>query len=355
MQRGTALALETALKQMLGRNNRTVSLEHFEGRYARLVGTKLAMEDLASKVRLIIGKILRWIKRMLVVVYDLIENIVSGADTVSRSASKLQDAASQVANKYGKDLKDAGAIENAKLARYFTKHDGTNAFTGEEICKRYLDFCHTFNDALSERTAVGGSNFISSQVQAILSQKKTGKFNDSAALQVSDNAISTMVKTNFAQFKKGKEDKYEYQLPFGGAYFVLSVEKRNNKAAGLSFEIDNRDETRMDTLPILSPNQVREIARAVESSMHKGIYRDYRKIKASLYGLKTKIFDMCDAISREQRNTMNGDIPSLHFLKTISDTMFGVVKSTYAYNGAAARAMLNYGWASLQAIHKQNK
>lgn len=354
MSASVASALETLLQQLSARQRAYISLEHFSSKEMRKIGTKLAIEDIGEQIRTTIAKIVRWIKRAFQAVYEQVESIVRGANATGKAAEKLQDQANQVKAKYGDGEVTDNQIKDKHLARFFIKGEHGEVMSATEIIEAYNQFCGTFNESLSTKTAISGSHFLGSQIHKILTKNKAGGFTKEIALELSDETIRHMVQQNFSAFKsETSAGTLDYMTPFGGIEFVISITKEDDKMSGLSFVKKAPQGGAGEILPVLKPSDVLRLAQAVEASMHKGLYRDYKRIRSALFDLQKSISDMCDEVSRQQRDVVSGTIPSIHFLKTVAETMFELVRDVYAYNGQAARAILSYGQHSLKEYGKK--
>lgn len=352
LSRPAAEALNIAIQHLT--KCRVFAMEHFEGRHARKLGTQLAIEELGDTIRSMVQKIIRWIKRVMEVIFDHIEGMVRGANAMTKRAEELQDLANQYRTRFGDEAKDDTLVRNKALRQVFTKADG-GEFTTAEIKHAYEETVKQFNETLSGKTVIAGSQALANQFQSVLNRKKTDKFTNDVALDMADKTIVKMLGENFPQFKaQSNHNELIYTPPFMGASFVLTVGEENGKANTLSLVRKDAEKSKQDELPVLRPSEVLELAKAVESSMHRGIYRDYKKIKSSMYSLKTAIADLCDEITKQQRTSFQGDMPSLHFLKTSSETLFKMVNYAYAYNGVVARSILEYGRLSLKQYGKLN-
>lgn len=330
-----------------------IAIERFNGRAARIEEMKISLEDATEKIRIIIGQIVRWLKRAVEVVFDQIEGLVRGANATARRAGAIQDLAAKIKAEKGDGEIDGGQIRQKTLAMIFSSDEGSS-YSAREIEEHYAALVKDFNETLSAKTAVEGSQFLSAQVNKILNKNKTGDFNKETALGLSDETIARLLKTNFPQFKQEGEDLV-YDAAFGGHSIVLSVTVEDGKKSGMSVVAKTDRQGKHEVLPVLRPSEVIALAKAVEASMHRGMFRDYKNIKSQLWHLKGSISDMCDEISRQQRETFEGTIPSLHFLKTISETMFNLVKMAYSYNGIVSRAVLQYCELSLKQYQKAEK
>lgn len=351
-----AQALESLLQQMTDRSQKFFSMEHFHGKEMRKIGTKLAIEDLSESIRITIAKIVRWIKRAFQVVFEHVESIIRGANATGKKAEALQDAAARVKAQYGDNDTSDGQIKNSNLAKFFVKPGHGESMSAQEIVEAYNHFCGTFNQSLSEKSAVSGCQFLGAQIHKILTKNKAGGFTKEIALELSDETIRHMVDQNFSEFNKDtSHDKLTYTTPFGGIEFIVSITKDGDKLSGMSFVKSVPEKGSGEMLPVLRPSEVAKLAEAVEASMHRGIYRDYKKVRSALFDLQKSISDMCDEVSRQQRGQVSGTIPSIHFLKTVAETMFDLVRDVYGYNGQTARAILSYGQLSLKEYTSKSK
>lgn len=353
--RNEALAIEAAYRPFLktAQVGQVFCMERFNGRISRIEEMRVAMEDASEKIRIIIGQIVRWIKRAVEVVFDQIESLIRGANATARRAGNIQDLAAKLKAEKGDGEIDGAQIRQKTLAVVFSGSDG-GSYTAKEIETQYAGLVKDFNETLSAKTAVDGAQFLSAQIGKILNKNKTGEFTKETALGLSNETIARLLKTNFPQFKPEGEDMV-YNAPFGGHSFVLSVTQEDGFKSGMSVVAKSDTKGQQEVLPVLRPSEVMALAKAVEASMHRGMYRDYKQIKSQLWHLKSSVSDMCDEISRQQRETFEGTIPSLHFLKTISETMFNLVRMAYSYNGVVSRSILQYCELSLKQYQKAEK
>lgn len=353
--RAEALAIEAAYAPFLrtAKVGGVFCMERYNGRVARIEEMRVAMEDATEKIRTIISQIVRWIKRAVEVVFDQIESLIRGANATARRAGGIQDLAAKLKAEKGDGEIDGAQIRQKTLAIIFSSQDG-GSYSAREIETQYGSLVKDFNETLSAKTAVDGAQYLSAQIGKILNKNKTGAFTKQNALSLSDETINRLLKTNFPQFK-AEGDDLVYDAPFGGHSFVLSVSQEEGLKSGMSVVVKNDTKGQQEVLPVLRPSEAVALAKAVEASMHRGMYRDYKAIKSQLWHLKSSVSDMCDEISRQQRETFEGTIPSLHFLKTITETMFNLVRMAYSYNGVVSRAILQYCELSLKQYQKAEK
>lgn len=345
--RPAAQALNAALESMVARAKPLFADESLQGKQARRAAMDVALEDLGETIRLNVKKILAWIKRAAEVIFDHIEGIVRGANAVTEAAGRLQDLAARIRGEKGDEPPEDSAVTNRQLAHFFSDADG-KVYDAHTIVEHYKSFCQDFNEAFSRDVAVGGSHYVANQINEVLKQSQVDTFTREVALDLSDKTIKHMIASNFKAFTPNEsEGNLVYALPFGGMSFVVNVLEESGKRAGISFGTKVSETVAQEHLPVLKPSEVYEMMTVLESSMHRGIYRDYKQVKSALYSLKKTIAEMCDEITRQQRQTFAGTMPSLHFLKGITETMFTLVKDTYKYNGQATRSMIKYGHASL--------
>jgi hypothetical protein len=351
----TASVINASLEGILKTKETLLHSHLFKGTASRVEGMRVATEELGERIRVMLQKIIRWIKRVFEVIFDYIEGWIRGANAVQKQAEKLQDIANKVKAKHG-DSATSAEVDNAELANFFVNPSNSEGYDAPQIVSEYNKFCATFNESIGSKTAIAGCAYANTKVNEILTKNKTGRFTNEQALAISDETISRMLQNNFSQFTHDTSNgQLTYQAPFGGEQFVITIEEKDGKKAGLSYSTAGEKKKDLKKLTALTPSEVVAMARAVESSMHKGVYRDYKKIKAVMFDFQKSVSDACDQISREQRKTFDGVIPSIHFLKTIASTMFMLIKQVYSYNGRTARAIMKYCHQSLKAYEKAGK
>lgn len=334
-----------------GHGKNIIAMEMMQGRQMRLDAVRVSLEEIGETIRDVVRRIVEWVKRAAEVVYDHIEGIVRGANAVTSQAGALQDRAAKVRGEKGDAVDPANnIIKHKSLAMFFTDSTG-KTMKADEIIAAYKKFSSDFNDAFAHDVATGGAAYISQQINAFLNEKSADQFSKEVALDVSDKAIKHMIATNFKAFEKSSADGLlVYKLPFGPSKFIMAVGQEDGKNATLSFSVKHERGVAVSQLPALKPSEVYEMMKVLESSMHRGIYRDYKQVKSALYQLKQSIGRMSEEISREQRTSYDGVLPSLHFLKSITEALLGMVKDTYSYNGKIVRAMMAYCHASLKKV-----
>jgi hypothetical protein len=326
------------------------AIDAYTGRQNQISMAKIAAEDIGENIRITILKIKKWAARFCDIVFDHIEGILRGANALSKHAEHIQDRAAELNTKYGNKKIEDSQIKNSKLYSFFNNNDG-GVYDAETIAKKYGEITKSFNESLTLSAATNGSQYMASQIHKILSRNRSGDFSKEVALSISDETISRMLETNFSAFENktgNKEGPYICSFPFGNIELRLSATMDDDKFATLSITKVDRSESRQDGLTILTPSEVTLLAKTVEASMHRGIYRDFKKVKSAVYAMKEAISDMTDEMSRSQRETYEGDLPSLHFLKTSSEAIFELVKLVYSLNGNAARNILRYCEYSLK-------
>jgi len=189
------------------------------------------------------------------------------------------------------------------------------------------------------------------QIGKIVSKKKSGAFTKEEALAVSDQAIDQLLHNSFSYFEDSGADEKHYKGDFGGLEITLSVTKDGDKKAGIGLSKKMGSKAKAE-LPCLKPSEIVKLTSMVESSMQKGLYSEYKSIRATLDRLRHDIEILCDQITKNNRTAMAGDVPSLQFIKTIYSVVYEMVQLAYAYNGTVANSILKYCEVSLKAAGK---
>lgn len=347
-----ATLLKTALKRLDPKTDgRSVILEAYTDNRSALRGTRLAMEDLAERIREIVINITKWLKRVMKVISEAIERAVRGANAYSEKAKRLQDMAMKVKANSKLDLHDV-KITDRGLLNFFNKNGAT--YSTHEILTRYMEYNSTLNVHFSNVIIKESTNALASFIQLGVERSGIENYQTENALQASNLAIKIFKErslTGFTPKTDHRGDLMCYAFPFGNQELqILLGYKVSNDIRyydSISTHFETLSRASAPHLPILKPDEILGFARAIETQMNSGIYRDSKQILKYLREADSHIDKVCYEIVKAQRYAGNGVVNSLHFLQSFTSTLIVLIKELYKYNGTAARKMFQYCYKSL--------
>ena len=348
-----ARALNMAVEQMLssvGINARCqISLENYYSTSSRRDALQTALEGFSEGIVAIAAAIGRLLKRIFDYIYDDIEESMRGAEAVSKRAVRIQDTANKMrltAKTLVKKKVTKGSICSA-----FSKN-GTG-IKYDEILREYTQLMADFNTKYAQHVLTTSVKTIASTVESVINSDKMATFTLDEAHQASDRTLRFLYRSGFNDFKPdGKEyptmEKFEKPLPFGNAIFTTSFFKERGYYTGFSARIEINSKMSAHELEPLSLDEVLTLAKEVERQMSNGIYRDYLRVKKEVSSLGRTVEKQCNSIAKYQRTADEGLVPSLNFLKKVSEGVKDLVSIVYGYGGYTNRAILVYCEQSLK-------
>lgn len=325
--------------------------EQFGSYDARLANTQLVLEGLGENIRKIGAKILAWIKRIAEMVFGFIEGFFNEADTLAGNAQALQDRALKVRADTKTDKSVERQINGKAVISLFSDAHGHD-YTAKEIVQKYLGFTKDMNEALAEKTVTRACQYLADFLKGTYEKKLTGAFTEDVAKDLSHEVITHMLDQNFPQFVVVEGGNRQYVSPFGGFEMTVTVTDHDGKHTSIGLSKKLGGSSGKQTITALTPDEVIELAKTVESSMQRGIYHNYKAIRGKLWELRTAVSDTCDKIVRAQGDTTTGSIPSLHFLRSATGVIYELVTIAYKHNGMVAKGILHYCDISLKAYSK---
>lgn len=357
--RATAQALDVAFEHFKLRAGiaveKTLSLEGFGGgRSSRLVATRVALEDMGETVRRLIKKLIAWIKHIALVCYDLIERIMRGANAVIERAQTLYKAASAMSyRKFDKDKLEP--VEQSGLVAFFNKNG--RPMDCHEIIHRFQDFSRemnaVFNGGKLFQPAVRGlselERFVHGQGEKDVDLGAVEGFAEAACAEIENNSLRS-----FSARQQSDADILTYELPFGNSELVFSFVKgviHEDKRVGFNASIETNPVDKAAALTPLKPQEVMNLMTVLTAEMSKGIYRESKKIKAAIYDVEKRVERQSNQLSDAQRKMGASVVPTLHLIKTLSDSSMKLTRLLYSYTGTTTRRILSYAEASLKVYH----
>lgn len=349
-----ACAISTALEHLIKRSGvdyaNAFSLESFQGTASRRKALNAAIENISDTIANIIRRIISWIKAVFEYIYDDIEHAVRGADAVARRAKRVQEEAIRLQG-VGSSEQRKTTIKRRSITSFFNDNGAPMSFS--EIADKYRNYNKEMNEGFSSNTLQNAVAHVANAVQQTVRRIGVKDFTNEEALIASNAGIIYLKENTFKNFKPAPEtngnETLSYELPFGNSEIHAVLGKLDNTYNTVSTSVVQNDVLSIKEIPALTPAEVIEFTKAIESDMHRGIYRDHLKIKAQLKDVGKIVTNTCDAITKAQAQVGSGNIPSLHFLKTLTSTLLGLTKSVYKYSGLTNRTLLYYCEDSLRA------
>ena len=330
------------------RVNTPFCLEQLQGRISKKQAVGVALESISEGIDAVIRRIIAWIKKIYEIVYDDIEYALRGANAVARRAKRIQEIAIKKQSTSG-SAANKKLINKRNLISYFNV-DG-KALSYAEIEAAYKHYSKEMNDSFSSNILHNALAHVVNNMQQAVKQIGSGNFSDKEAL-VSSNAGVLYLKDHAFQYFKPIEpvndnEAIAYELPFGNASIVAVLGKENDYYNFVSVTLNQVQKTESKDLPNLTPKEVINLTKLIESQMHSGLYHDHLKIKQQIKEIGKVVAKTCDSIISTQSDNGKEAIPSLHFLKSLTGSLMILTKILYSYNGVMNRSMLAYCETSL--------
>lgn len=326
----------------------TFVMENMQGKQSRRDTIKTAMEGISDMVVNIVNRIMYWIKKIFIIIYDDIENAIRGANGVIRRVKIIHDSAIR-AQAIKSNAATTGSITKGALTSFFNKAGTELSF--DEIKKSYISYNSELNENFSSHLLHRSITNAEMTIESSLKRIGVENFDEAASLEASNNAIMYLKREVFSKFKEtnsvNDNETLSYPLPFGNAEIEVILGKTDDKYSNISTTLYAPEKHNCAKLSVLTPGQVIELCKTIESQMTSGIYRDYKKIKSQINEAGKIVSNTCDMIIKTKREANTGTIPSLHFLKAITASLIELTKTTYRYNGHTARSLIMYCDASL--------
>lgn len=343
----TAVALNVAVEAFAKQGSFAMrpvfALEALHGKQSRRAALSTALENLADSIIYIARRIKDFIIKLYNWITENIEHALRGADGVRRRAARILELA--IAKQAENSTGSSTLVTNRLLRNYFNKDGSSIGYA--DLIKTYKSYNAKLNENFYSAVL---HNSLAKVIQTVQQKVATMGVTDSAALEASNNALMFFAKhglDGFTQVSDSSEKtEYVYELPFDNATFSITFGKTEGKLSSISTTANQVKVEAPKSLPRLNPNQVIELARAIEGQMNAGIYRDHKKILTDIRNAGKAITDLCTQVSNNAAESQ-GAAPSLHFLKALTSSMVTLTKNLYQYNGRTARTLLAYCEASL--------
>lgn len=353
--RALDLAVES-LMQGVGEASKRLSMESFSGgRYTRTNATKVAMEDMGENIRRLVVKLIKWIKHIATVCYDMVERILRGANAVIAKADDLYKLASGMSN-VRVDRSKLSTISNGALKNFFNENGKPlDARRIAQLFEIYSgDMEKAFNADKLFGPAVAGLKAMDDYIH-----QHSEKAVDLVAVEgFAAHACEKFVSDSLHDFKPKHDESADLmvrRLPFGNADLVISFAKSaylEDKRIGYSSSISADNVNVSADLNALSPQEVMNLMSILTARMNSGLYHQSKKIKSSIYDITKRVEKQSQQLSDRQRLMGASVTPSLHLLKTISESSMTLTRLLYSYTGITTRRLLSYARASLAAYDK---
>jgi hypothetical protein len=326
-----------------------IALENYHTNSSKREALNMALEGFADGIRAVAAAIGRLLKKIFIYIYEDIENAARGAGATARRAVRIQDAAQNLL--VSQRALPSGNVTRKSLCEAF--NEGGTPMGFAKVKHEYTSLMSEFNTRYSQRILSGAITAMANSINDAMSADKIVTFDLAQARGASNRALSYLRRNGFSDFKvapniSDNTEVLESSLPFGNAVFTAVFGKEDGLLTGFGSKIEREDVNAPNHLQPLTVAQVLELAREVESNMNRGIYRDYKKIKRDVSKLGNIVSKQCDDIVNYQRSVESGVVPSLNFLKKVSEGVKQLVTNLYGYGGYSNRSVLLYCEYSLK-------
>lgn len=343
---GTATQINTVVKDVCVKAGLEeypqINLTNYEGRQARKIAITVANEGFTEAIRRLLEIIGRIIKKIYEFVYEDIEGTIRGAAGVVRRANYVQERAVK-ALKTGRDFKQEIYLNSKELHRFF--NDNGKVYAPADIVRNYEAYNDGLNTKFCSRILESAVNAAILTMERDLSSVGIVKYTQDHAFKSADTALknfSNNALQGFTHQATDGADVYLTPLPFANAKLKVVMMNEEGYHTGMVADIVVDKVDADGKLLALTPAQIREFCRMIETQMNTGIYRDYKRIKQAILKAGKTLEDTCNLIKREQQNAGAGSVASLSFMRTITTSLVDLTKLLYGYNGAANRRLLSY-------------
>ena len=342
-----ARAINAAVEKMLASvgiaSSCQISLENYYSTSSRRDALETALEGFSEGIVAIAAAIGRLLKRIFDYIYDDIEESARGAAAVARRSVRIQDAANKL--RISARTLPKNKVTKGNVCSAFSINGSAMSFT--TILNEYKQVMDDFNRRYSQHLLTTSVKSLASTIDSVINADKISIFTLDEAHQASDAALKYLLRNGFTDFKTDGEEhsgmeKFERPLPFGNAIFTASFRKEEGYYTGFSAKIETSGKNSATELPALTLEEIIELAKEVERQMSNGIYRDYLKVKKEVGSLGRTVEKQCNAIVKYKRSADEGLVPSLNFLKKVSEGVKDLVFAIYGYGGYSNRAILVY-------------
>ena len=323
-------------------------LEQLQGRISKQKAVGMAMESISESIGAIISRIVAWIKKIYELVYDDIEDSLRGATAVARRAKRIQELA---IIKQSTSVADSNKkpINKQHLVSYFNVEGKLLSFS--EIESAYKNYSTEMNNSFSSNVLHNTLANVVNNMRQTVKQIGIGNYSAKEALAASNAGVIYLKDHAFKNFKPTNpvngNETISYTLPFGNATILAVLGKEDEYYNFVSVSLEQMHNTEGKDLPNLTPKEVIDLTKMIESQMNSGLYHDHLKIKQQIKEIGKMVAKTCDSITGTQSENGNEAIPSLHFLKSLTASLMMLTKILYSYNGVMNRSVLSYCEASL--------
>jgi ribosomal protein S13 len=343
-----ALVIETALEHLSNQLNlsktKIFSLENYSGHYNNVMSSKIALENIASKIIEIIKKIANWVMNAISYVVKLISSRLDAYKGIADRARDIKLKASLIGNKQPKKK----VLENEQLATFFT-YDG-KVVDAKAIIKNYKTHCQTTSVSFAKNYLKNVLNGLNNVTDAVI---KDG-VEIEQALKSTDALFKELLYGGLKHLDKEKESKenngfdlYSYDYLFGQKKLIINLGKQQGFYKSISAKIDNVSSLYGNKqIEVLSTSEVDSICTAIDHEMLFGNSKNYKDV---IYDLEK----VQSTVSRNCNKLLDGDITngeatfSVSFLRDIVSSTINLVQITNKYDIIVNKKCLQYCEASL--------
>lgn len=344
------------LKKVAGVRASAIGLESAQGHSARYAALSASNEGVAQVIREYSIKLIRWLKHISELVASDIEACFSGANATSADAEKLAYRAGQLKASHGA-VAVRDFVKDQKLAGFFAAgRDSSPKAVSEDFSKFYA-----FVDAaFSSDNLMKAVNHIGVSLKPFdASQTGIGGLTQEKADEIINQAIQWMLGNIFGGFEASADGSRSIKAPFGGVTFSVNTTSSKGNGQLSSIDFGRKDPSpqflesvRASKLPCLNADEVVAVCQQIERNMQRGLYRNHREIKSSLYKANTIVIDLVTSLSKKNAAGA-GDTVALRYLKAVAESIMNMVRELYRYLRSVNQALLSYCKQSLILLERE--
>jgi hypothetical protein len=334
------VALEAITQSTLGKKVNTTRLSPHTSLYERNAAVKLALESVGENIKLILLKIVAWIKAATQKVSAFLVENFKGAVAKARKAEQLNEAAIKARVNYG----NSRASVEFEDTEEFVQHLGD--VPPEQLAKQYARQMAEFTRLFSGGAMTSSVGVIRKLTQEI-HRAGTGSVSNEDVTKLVDECITHLESSVFRPFS-GSDGQKSYALGLGQAALKLSIAKSGEYKSSMQVALDTpfNDGVKLKALTV---DEVVELSNAVITACKAGTFPNYSKFSSDLHALSQDVAKLCDRILAKHAAS-GGEIASLHMLKQIVHAILDLARHVYTYSIRISGAVNAYCLASLKAL-----
>lgn len=307
------------------------------GPAAQRLQAQWVLEGVGDYIKKGVDALKRWVSNFVNWVISIFQRRRTSAAGVVKRAKRIIDEGQKCKAKKIKD--NAKEIDSHILAEFFAATPDAQA--AGNAYQLYLgDVGENLATEFSKQ-AVEGLKKIAQDVESGVEIEKI--------YEATDAIIGSLIQgplKKFKEEKKGETQLVSYSLPYAYSKLVLVLDVVNGKRIGLksTLEKETKQSKAQTHLPILSGQDITELARLVEKQMLYGVYAKYDGIQTEIERGKKLIDKVCDSLTKkmQKEKLSRADSFSMSFLQSIMAAMQALVVAVNGYDLQCATYLLDW-------------